>query len=96
MTDDIVARLRKGADYEHDTVVMEEAADEIERLLAEIEWAVAAIDADDLIGAHERLEALLRRFSSADQEAQVQPANCMYTPCRGLVTGYCDCQPGEH
>jgi len=34
MADDIVARLREGADYEHDTCVMEEAADEIERLRA--------------------------------------------------------------
>jgi len=33
---DIVEKLREGADYEHDTVVMEEAADEIERLRAEI------------------------------------------------------------
>jgi hypothetical protein len=31
---ELVRRLRLGADYEHDTVVMTEAADEIERLRA--------------------------------------------------------------
>ena len=31
---DLVKRLRSGADYEHDTVVMEEAAARIERLEA--------------------------------------------------------------
>jgi len=36
MTDDIVARLREGADYEHDTCVMEEAADRIEQLKNQI------------------------------------------------------------
>ena len=40
MADDIVDRLREGAEYEHDTATMADAADEIEKLRAELDKAM--------------------------------------------------------
>jgi HAMP domain-containing protein len=37
MTDDIVKRLRKGAEYEDDSIVMDVAADRIEQLEAALD-----------------------------------------------------------
>jgi len=43
-TTELVTRLRKGADYEWDTFVMQEAADTITRLTAEVERLRALLE----------------------------------------------------
>ena len=71
---DIVERLRKGADYAHDTEVMEEAATEIVLLRNGLQFAdVHAAKIEGLllgtIKENERLRAALHRISLGSQNS---------------------------
>jgi hypothetical protein len=59
MTDDIVTRLREGADYEHDICVMEEAANRIEALIETLHLVAELIDADGIVEAYEKIIAAI-------------------------------------
>ena len=85
MTDDLVKQLRKGGSYEEDTCLMEEAADRVE----ELELVLRAIcrTATDNVTRNLAINAL-----EGNQIVPTErPEGCKYEPCRGLTTGFCDC-----
>ena len=84
---DIVERLRKGADYAHDTEVMEEAATEIVLLRNGLQFAdVHAAKIEGLllgtIKENERLRALLEEFTCDCAEDEVCLGECMHKHAR--------------
>lgn len=56
---DIVKMLRKGADYEYDTEVMEQAADEITRLRAALR-EIALFNDDDCVLSVRDMQSIAR------------------------------------
>ena len=68
MTDDIVKRLREGAEYEHDTATMADAADEIEGLRAEIQQ----LKHDSTIFINERSDAICENFDLREENAELR------------------------
>jgi uncharacterized small protein (DUF1192 family) len=67
---ELVTRLRKGADFEWDTVAMQEAADTITRLTAEVERLTGERDRQydynaELIAKYAALEAEVERKDAA-------------------------------
>jgi archaellum component FlaC len=105
MIDDIVALLREGADYEHDTVVMEEAADEIERLRAYFDAHAATIQkqSDEITRLRAALKPLvdvveLMRDSSAfveHQRAHRVTSSMWQALCRQVKTARAALAPAQ-